>query len=115
MRRILLTLALLAPIEASAMSSEQGRFARNFAMLVYAQRRCPQLRVNDLALAQAVVQFHLPKGALDPGGEIFGEAEGQMSKLDGAFGGQSDKTFCAMMEDGFGPGGSIAEGFLKRR
>jgi hypothetical protein len=115
MRRLIAVLMALAPIDASALTKGQGTFARNFAMLAYATKRCPQLRLNELQLAQGVVALGLPKGALEPGGEIANEAQTQMGKLESAFGLQSDEEFCAFMEDGFGPGGTIASGFLKRR
>lgn len=115
MRLIILLSLLVAPLSAAALTPEEGRFARNFAMLAYGQKRCPNLRVNELALAQAVTTFHLPKGALEPGGAISNEAKTQMGKLETTFGSQSDDEFCSFMEDGFGPGGTIASGFLKRR
>lgn len=115
MRCLLAVLLALTPVGASALTKQHGKFARNFAMLAYGTKRCPQLRINELQLAQGVVEFGLPKGALEPGGEIANEAQAQMGKLDAAFGSQSDAQFCAFMEDGFGPGGTVAPGFLKRR
>ncbi len=115
MRRIITLMLLLASVSASALTKPQKNFARNFAMLGYASKRCPQLRVNELQLAQAMTQFGLPKGSLEPGGEIAEEAKTEMGRLESSFGSQSDEQFCGFMEDAFGPGGTIAAGFLKRR
>lgn len=115
MKRLIAVFLILSSVDASALTKPQKNFARNFAMLGYATKRCPQLRVNELQLAQAVTQFGLPKGSLEPGGEIANEAQTEMGRLESSFGSQSDEQFCGFMEDAFGPGGTIAPGFLKKR
>lgn len=115
MRHFILIFLALTPIAASAAPAEHGTFARNFAMLAYATKRCPQLRMNEALLAKTILQYGLPKGALEPGGELALEAQAQMSKIDNVFGSQSNETVCAYFEDALGPGGTIAPGFLKRK
>ncbi|MCC3246188.1 hypothetical protein LG047_12795 [Methylocystis sp. WRRC1] len=115
MRRFLVAMAVFAPLGASALTTEQGNFAKNLAILLYAEKRCPELRMNMLVIVQAMREFGLPKDALEPGGEIAQTARAEMDRIDATFGSQDKATLCSWMEDGFGPRGSIASGFLKRR
>lgn len=115
--RFALSFAILLHIVCSARAGADGEeiFARNYAMLVYAQKACPSLRINTLKVAQEVAGYGLPASALRPGGRIASMLDAQLEKLREYFAGQTKEHVCSFMEDGFGPGGTIADGFLKRR
>lgn len=87
--------------------------AHNLAILTYAEKRCSNLRVNV-----ALVELGSRQMGLDPKRwvEVLGPEMVTFSeKLHRQFDGIDQSTFCAQMEDQFGPGGTVADGFLKRR
>jgi hypothetical protein len=96
---------------AIAQPSSLATGARNMAILAYAEKRCPSLRIN-LALVAKGLQG-VDKAALAEA--VAREAEASNKKLNETFGGMEDRRFCELMEDMFGPGGTTAENFLKKR
>lgn len=114
MLRLLLVAILLAPAPALA-KGDKAAFVKNMTMLVYTEQRCPGLRVNMALLAMAAPSFGVKASDVEPGGALAGEAADQRRKMVETFGGYKDADFCALMEDFFGPGGTIAPGVIKRR
>lgn len=116
MRRFFILPALLAPLNAAALTADQARLARIFITLFRAEQHCPHLRINHVAFAAAAQSAGVDGGALEPpDGPFFKEAVALYSSVEAEFGARSDQEFCEFAEDGFGPGGVIAAGLLKQR
>lgn len=94
---------------------DKATFVRNLSILVYAQERCPQLRINLALLAQAWPTFGVNASDIEPGGPLHDEVADQRHKIEQTFGAMDNAEFCAFVEDSFGPGGTIAPGVIKRR
>lgn len=115
MRRLSLILFLLAPVEAFAQTAAQERFTRNIALLMYGESRCPKLRVNMLIIAQLAPTFKLKPADWAEGGRLHRVLASQYQTIKETFAQESDDVVCGMIEDGFGPDGTIAPGVIKRR
>lgn len=111
--KIAVALAIFTLPAAAKTPVNASTVARNFVILSYAEARCPSLRMNMALVAKTMGEMGISAETLKA--EAGKEIESSKEKLDATFGEMNERQFCELMEDMFGPSGTIAENFLKKR
>lgn len=113
--RTMLVAALMWSTAALGQTAQQTEFLHNFAMGLYAEQRCPNLRMNLLLVKHLGETAGLSPDEWGEGGKFRAEFLSRIKEVIGNFQKMDDPTFCGAVEDGFGPEGTFVKGLIKRR
>lgn len=120
MRLFLITLALVVTTAfaisgALAQTSRQVAITKFAAKVVYAENRCPLLKVNTVGLVMFGRTHNVSIDDWRPGGRFRQLLEAYVAILKVEHDSSSDVVFCGIMEAHYGPSGITAPGAMMRR
>jgi hypothetical protein len=100
---------------AAAQSTPQKNFMKTVSLLMYGEDRCKHLRVNLLMISNAATALGISPSDWGDGGRFQPFMVQAYKDTLNVFGPKSDGVLCPLLEDGFGPDGSMIPGAIKRR
>lgn len=96
-------------------TKQRDNFIETTSLVMYAEQRCPKLRLNMAMWAAGAMALKIEIKDLDQGGELHQNLQAAMEKTRAAFGEKDATGFCEIVEDGFGSGGTMIPNLIRRR